>query len=291
MKRSMFGTFIATAISVGLAFGFAIPKAAHATSLYEVYLHPAASNLTCGWHTGACYDDDAEVQSGWALDWNYGSNYSFTVNWISKSDNSGGYSWAGNGFISYYGSGTCTHITTIVMKDRGGSEKNRTQYVHTSSGLGSASFYVSSGYYPQTTTAEIGATADESGGGCSWSGYHSHIESLSGWDSKRSYPDHTTCNLPNIPDDCEYFDNYTYPMYRDAWTYLVRRASKGSLSGNVPKRGWAPCLPPCLRGDRSARVGGLTRGGHRPVGSGNSGRVSCCQVETTRDLTALVVLD
>lgn len=101
----------------------------------------------------------------------------------------------------------------------GGSEKNRTQYVHTSSGLGGTSFYVSSGYYPQTTTAEIGATADESGGGCSWSSYHSHIESLSGWDSKRSYPDHTTCNLPNIPDDCGYFDNYTYPMYRDAWTY------------------------------------------------------------------------
>lgn len=217
MSRTLANRFLLTAILAGMGFGLLTPKLAHATTLFYIYLHPAASYLTCGWHTGACYDDDSQMVSGWALDWNYGGNSSFTVNWVSKSNNSSGGSWAGTGNISYYSSGSCRHETTVTIRDIYGTWQDATVYVHTSSSQGGTYFYINSGYYPQTTTTSIGPTAYESG--CSWSGYHTHIEASGGWESQLSYPDHTTCNLPYMPNDCGTYDNYTYPMYQDYWSY------------------------------------------------------------------------
>jgi hypothetical protein len=207
----------ASALAAGLLVGVFTPKPAEAVSIYHVYLHPTADHLTCGWHTGACYDDDSQVVSGWALDWNYGPNSSFTVNWISKSDNGAGSSVGGTGNISYI-SGSCQNWTYVGVNGTDGYYKNETRYVHTSTTQSGTWFYFASGYTPQTTTTSIGTAANETGCGSSWTGYHAHIEQTGGWDSKLSYPDHTTCNVPNITTDCGPFNNYTYPMYGDTWS-------------------------------------------------------------------------
>lgn len=215
MRPNWLTALFLSALAAGLVFGLLAPKSARASSLYHVYLHPAADHLTCGWHTGPCYDDDSKVVSGWALDWNYGADQSFTVNWISKSDNSAGNSWAGTANISYT-SGTCTHWTYVTVNGTDGYYKNETRYVHTSTAQAGTYFYISSGYYPVTTTTAIRTAVSESG--CSWTGYHTHIEQTGGWDSKLNYPDHTTCNVPSITTDCGPFNNYTYAMYGDTWT-------------------------------------------------------------------------
>lgn len=69
------------AASFGIGFAILIPKPAAATSYdYYVELWPGGSStLTCGWHTGPCYDDDSLVSSGNALDWASSSTITFNV--------------------------------------------------------------------------------------------------------------------------------------------------------------------------------------------------------------------
>lgn len=46
-----------------------------------------------------------------------------------------------------------------------------------------------------------------------------HEESGGGWANKLSYPDHTTCNIPNIPGECGIYDKDAHPMLGTSWTY------------------------------------------------------------------------
>lgn len=73
---------------VGAFAGLLVPKSTSAVSLYNVYVHPTADTLTCGWHGGACWDYPTYVPSGWALDWRtILAGSSFNVYFFVKSDN------------------------------------------------------------------------------------------------------------------------------------------------------------------------------------------------------------
>jgi hypothetical protein len=73
------------AVALGLLAGIMAPKPSSAVSLYNVYVHPTADTLTCGWHQGACWDYPTVVPSGWALDWKpCVGNSSFTVYLFTK---------------------------------------------------------------------------------------------------------------------------------------------------------------------------------------------------------------
>lgn len=82
---------------------------------------------------------------------------------------------------------------------------------------------IASGYTPQTTSHQVGITADEGppppNGSCAWYGYHVHQEQVSGgtW-AKLNYPDENTCNEPNVMTDCATYDINAYAMLRLTWS-------------------------------------------------------------------------
>lgn len=62
---------IPTAAVIGILLALMIPKPAEAIwhSFYVELWPGGGSQLNCGWHEGACWDDDSQVVSGSALDW------------------------------------------------------------------------------------------------------------------------------------------------------------------------------------------------------------------------------
>lgn len=53
MNRSTFGSAVITLAAVlGVIAGTVLPKPAHAAFIYNVYVHPTADTLSCGWHDG-----------------------------------------------------------------------------------------------------------------------------------------------------------------------------------------------------------------------------------------------
>jgi hypothetical protein len=217
--------FCALAIGVGLMAGMLTPKPSGAVSLYNIYLHPTADTLTCGWHNNACWNYPTPVASGWALDWATTPSSDFYVYFFTKSDNGAGSGTAGTGTVIYSSPNECQHLTGVIIKDLGGIERGRVQYDHTVSIATSSIIPIQSGYTPQLTSAAIGDTADEGpppedGGECAWYGFHVHEAQVSGasW-TKLNYPDEDTCNSPNLMTDCGIYNINLYAMLKLAFSY------------------------------------------------------------------------
>lgn len=76
------------AIVAAFLTGMLAPKSAAAVSVsFTMELWPGGgSTLTCGWHLSACYDNDALVTSGGALDWAYAGAGTITFTLRSYPD-------------------------------------------------------------------------------------------------------------------------------------------------------------------------------------------------------------
>ncbi len=206
------------ALGVGLTAGALFPKGTQAlATTYYLDLHPTANNLTCGWHSGACWDYPTPVASGWALDWATSPVGAYSVFFYTKSSNGAGYSVSGTATVSYDEFGSCKHWTYGVIRDNTGTWRADAKYVHAISTTTGNVISIASGVWPQTTSYILGYTANESG--CAWTNYHTHQESGGGWPNRLSYPDEDTCNAPNKPDECGIYDIDTYPMLGTSWTY------------------------------------------------------------------------
>ncbi len=208
-----------TAIGFGLILGTLAPRPTQAISTnYYLDLHPTANYLTCGWHDGACWDYPTPVASGWALDWTTSPVGSFNAYFYSKSSNGMGLPNAGTATVAYTG-GTCVNYTYCVIRDPGGNWHADALYVHTTSTTTGSSFTIASGTYSQTTSYQLGYTANESG--CSWTNYHVHQQSGGGWATRLTgnYPDEDYCNSPNNAGQCGVKDINAYAMLTTSWTY------------------------------------------------------------------------
>lgn len=219
--RRPLAVLVVTAVGVGLLLAALVPKPAKATqTTYYLDLHPTASYLTCGWHSGPCWDYPTPVASGWALDWGTSPAGSFNTYFYSKSSNGLGYSNAGTAEV-FYDTGTCKHWTYAVIRDPGRNWHADALYQHTISTTTGNTFTIASGTYPQTTSYVVGYTAYESG--CAWYGYHVHEESGGGWASRLTgnYADEDNCNWPkrNVNNSCGTKDIDTYAMLSTSWTY------------------------------------------------------------------------
>lgn len=186
---------------LGVALGLLMPKPA-AAIWHDFYIElwpGGASTLTCGWHSGPCYDDDSLVSSGAALDWGGSSGIAFLV---KSSTGSNLFALAGTGWVSKDAQSTCDHRAHVSVYDNNGGWRATATYLHTSSSFTNHSINISTSRYGLVSTTEpLGTTANESGCGSSWSGHHVHQIADGGW-TLRSYPDHRTCNRPTITTDC-----------------------------------------------------------------------------------------
>jgi hypothetical protein len=110
------------------------------------------------------------------------------------------YTEAGFGYVNVT-QGTCNHVIGVSIYDLTSTWRAAAYYHHTENTISNGTDFdidTSVGSLI-TTTVTLGNTADETG--CSaWTGHHVHQfpESM----TLRSYPDHSTCNRPNILTDC-----------------------------------------------------------------------------------------
>lgn len=211
-------SFSLVAVFLGMFAALLYPKASRASTNYSLWLHPTTSYLTCGWHSGACWDDDSLVSTGWALDIHPNPGGSSFVYYIYfKAANLASLTTAETGVVSY-DTGTCKHWTYVSVYGNDGIWKADVRAVHTVSTATGTYFYINSSgiFTPATTHVAVGYATDESG--CAWTGYHVHEESGGGWPNKLYYPDHTDCNEPNIPDECGVKNNDANAMLSTDWT-------------------------------------------------------------------------
>jgi len=212
------------AFLLGVTLGLAVPKNASATSyLYSLALHPSGDSqfLSCGWHSGACWDYPTPVASGPALDWKPQQDpyYSdFPVYFKAKTAASGGQASAGTAVKVIQANTQCSHIVRVDIKDLGGSKKADTRYLHTKLyGTDGGAYTLNSGYFPVTTNTRIGTAVSESG--CAWTGYHVHHERGLNFSGTTYYPDENYCNWSNVPGQCGYKATDTYPAALTSWYY------------------------------------------------------------------------
>ena len=190
---------IPTAAVIGILFALMIPKPAEAIwhSFYVELWPGGGSQLNCGWHEGACSDDDSEVDSGSALDWGGASSITHVV---KSSTGSSMFAVAGQGYATTT-TGTCLNRVYVSIYDNLAGIQAGTEYLHTSPSISNGtSWYINTSTMGLVTTNKsLGSTANEPG--CSaWTGSHVH-QKAEGW-ALRSYPDHSTCNRPSITTDC-----------------------------------------------------------------------------------------
>ena len=191
--------FIPAAAVLGIMLALIVPKPAGATwHSYYIEMWPGGgSQLNCGWHEGPCWDDDSQVQSGAALDWGSSSSISHIV---KSSTGSGLFAVAGQGYATTTAA-TCLNRVYVSIYDNLAGLQAGTEFLHTSPSITNhKTWYISTSTLGVVTTTEpLGSTANESG--CSaWTGHHVH-QKVEGW-VLRSYPDHSTCNRPDITTDC-----------------------------------------------------------------------------------------
>lgn len=201
---------------VGMIAAFLVSKpAAAAQHVFSVELWPGGgSTLSCGWHWGACYDDDSKVVSGKALDWSGNSTVYFKVRALR---NTSFYTLAGSGYANVGTQAWCTHQVGISMYDDWGAWRAGAIYLHTQNSIThGTTFNIGAGYNVYSwTTQQVGSTADETN--CTnWSGHHVH-QIADTW-FLRNYPDHSTCNRPNITTDC--WVGAGYSQGDTTWTLL-----------------------------------------------------------------------
>lgn len=206
MSMGMRFVLVVTTICATLLAMFVPKPAAAVNYTVDVQLWPGGgSTLTCGWHSGPCWDDDSLVSSGLALDWSSNN----AVNFYTKtSTNSPMFPVAGSAYITVPTQSSCSHHIYAEWYDNNALLRNRTHYIHTSNTISDGtSFYINTSQYGFVdTTRALGTTANESG--CTaWTGYHLHQQMISNW-TIANYPDHSTCNQPNITDDCWVANSY-----------------------------------------------------------------------------------
>ncbi|MGE3075194.1 MAG: hypothetical protein AB7N24_15675 [Dehalococcoidia bacterium] len=198
MTRKVMGWAAAAGLIVGVVSALLAPKAASATN-YSVYIElwpGGSSSLTCGWHSGPCYDNDSLVSSGAALDWAPSATINF---FVKSSTDSSVYSIAGTGYITSQTQEACIHTMYSSVSDNHPTWRAGVWYYHTDDSLTSHTEYINTQQYNiVSTTKAIGTTADEDDCGDTWSGYHVHQLSDGGW-TLASYPDHSTCNVDAAP--------------------------------------------------------------------------------------------
>ena len=198
-KSTLTKAVMLTAIFTGLVAGMLAPKSASAVYMsFTAELWPGGGGiLTCGWHNGPCYDDDTLVLSGPALDWAGQSSITYKVRATMSATLPGK---SGTGYVTIGSQLMCTHLVIVDLSDVLGIFQTGTHYLHTSNSIANGTtFNINSAVGVWTTTTKtLGNTATETGCGASWSGHHVHQIAGQGW-TKRSYPDHTTCNVDELP--------------------------------------------------------------------------------------------
>jgi hypothetical protein len=204
---------VGIALLIGVIAGLATPKGSKAVN-YSVYIElwpGGSSDLTCGWHSGPCYDDDSQVASGAALDWASTSTISFYVKSLTDSPS---FAVAGTGYLTSYTQATCDHRMYASVYDNAATWRAGVWYLHTDDSLTSFGQDINTQQYNLVSTSKaIGTTANETGCGSSWTGYHVHQMSDGGW-TLWNYPDHSTCNkdypepFTNDVSDCGVSNSY-----------------------------------------------------------------------------------
>lgn len=198
---------------LGALAGLLVPKSVEALA-YSVHseLWPGGgSTLECGWHSGPCYNTDARVSSGTALDWATSGSISF---YAKSSTDSPQFSVAGDAYMSTPSQTTCSHQRYASIYDNNSVWRAGVFYIHTA-GSGTSTIPINTAQYTlATTTTVIGSAADEGTCGESWGGYHVH-QQIDGGFTLANYPDHSTCNRPNVVTaDCNVANSY-YMGYAD----------------------------------------------------------------------------
>ena len=198
ISRVMCTLTIAAAV-VGVLTGLLAPKSAHASlESFSLELWPGGgSTLTCGWHSGPCYDNDSLVSSGGALDW---AGQSTITSVFRATMSSSLFANAGTGYATVGTQSSCLNYVVVDVSDVYGGFQTGTHYYHTWNSIANGTTWninAASGYWTSTNKT-LGSTASEAGCGETWSGYHVHQLAGSGW-TLRSYPDHSTCNVDEAP--------------------------------------------------------------------------------------------
>lgn len=204
---------IGIAVLMGAIAGLAVPKESKAVN-YSVYIElwpGGSSDLTCGWHSGICYDDDSQVSSRAALDWAASATISF---YVQSSTDSGLFSVSGTGYLTSQTQTSCSHTMYASVYDNTATWRAGVWYYHTDDSLSSYNQDINTQQYNLVSTSKaIGTTANESGCGSSWTGHHVHQMSDGGW-TLANYPDHSTCNkdypepFTNDVSDCWVSNSY-----------------------------------------------------------------------------------
>ena len=206
---------------LGALAGLLAPKSAEAL-IYSVHLDlwpGGGSTLQCGWHSGPCADNDALVVSGTALDWATSGNISF---YTKLSTDSPQFSVAGNSYMSTQSQTACSHQRYASIYDNKADWRAGVFYIHTA-GSGTSTIPINTAQYTLATTSSvIGSAANETGctsnGVPTWYGYHVH-QQIDGGFTLANYPDHSTCNRPNVVTaDCDVANSF-YMGYAN-WNVL-----------------------------------------------------------------------
>lgn len=202
---------------LGALAGLLAPKSVEAL-VYSVHIDlwpGGGSTLECGWHSGPCAEDDSQVVSGTALDWATSGSISF---YTKSSTDSPQFSVAGDAYMSSIQQVTCSHERYASIYDNKAAWRAGVFYIHTA-GSGTSTIPINTAQYTLATTSSvIGSAANETGctsnGVPTWLGYHVH-QQIDGGFTLANYPDHSTCNRPNVVTaDCNVANSY-YMGYAD----------------------------------------------------------------------------
>jgi hypothetical protein len=165
----------AAAATIGLISAMLLPKPASASTAHFTFeLWPGGSSyLTCGWHSGPCYDDDSLVVSGTALDWGGQGGLQF---YSKAGSDSSAFTVAGWGYATVPFQQACRHEVHVRVYDNLDNYRAIAYYLHTANSIADGTeFPIYSGVFTMTsTTKAIGSTADETGCGSSWTDHHVH---------------------------------------------------------------------------------------------------------------------
>lgn len=173
-------------VALSVALAVSADSASGWSADYALRVNPGGSStldhLTCGWHTGACYDQVV----GDALDWDNEDNA--TVYWRSFGNCSQACGTVATGTIEY-AEPYCTE-TRVRVRDLQGRDLGRIVYTHTTTSQQGAEFLIQgAGAGWGSTTVGIGTSLTEEI--CvEFSGSHVHQYHREGdWTKNPQYPD------------------------------------------------------------------------------------------------------
>lgn len=190
---------IVLTVSAGFILGMLDVGSGKSTSYqFDIWNYPgsignASGNavLNCGWHNICTSGSDGD-----ALDWRTYTGHGHPVHWRSNSTNSQGLTYSGSVLVTDDSSGsgaTKCYRATANLRTPAGTALGAVRFVHINPvGVGNT-YWVWSGYWPASTTFQIGTAVHNDCGLWLAHLHQAYPHGASWWARNNIFPTRATC--------------------------------------------------------------------------------------------------